>query len=121
MTLPSPTLKVQRTETSRLAQTRIGCHRRLAPVADLDVGMNSITYSIKCPKCSAKASARTHLTGERGRGSFREPTLELGVGRILCGACGLCRDVPAKESGDYELGMSRCLEGIACGRATVDI
>jgi hypothetical protein len=44
-----------------------------------------------------------HLTGERGRGGSREPTLELGVGRILCGACGLCREVPAKESGDYEL------------------
>ena len=43
------------------------------------------------------------LTGERGGGGFREPTLELGVGRILCRTCGFCREVPAEESGDYEL------------------
>lgn len=79
--------------------------------------MNSITYSVKCPKCSAEAAARMRPTGERG--GFREPTVKLGAGRILCGSCGFCQEVPPEESGNYELWYATTFKGYrlwACNR-----
>ena len=71
-----------------------------APVKP-NVAMNSVTYSVKCPKCSAEAAARMRATGERE--GYREPKIKLEAGRILCGTCGFCHEVPAEESAMYEL------------------
>ena len=63
--------------------------------------MNNSVYSIKCPKCTAKAVARMHPCGNSG--SYREGVIKFGVRRIVCGACGFSKDVPPAESDDYEL------------------
>src|ERR1041384_7712392 len=79
--------------------------------------MNSVKYSVKCPKCSAEAAARMRPTGERG--GFREPTIKLGAHRILCRTCGFCREVPPEESRDYELCYTTTFRGHrlwACNR-----
>ena len=70
-------------------------------VAQLTVGMSELVYSIKCPKCSAKAVAHMHPTGKTG--SYREVFIKMGVKRVVCEACGLFREVPPDESDDYEL------------------
>jgi hypothetical protein len=83
----------------------------------LFVGMNNVTYSVKCPNCSKEAAAQMRPTGERG--GFREPTLELGAGRILCRSCGFAREVPPQESGGYELWYATTFRGHrlwACNR-----
>src|SRR5688500_3951576 len=63
--------------------------------------MNSVAYSIKCPKCSAQATARMHPVGRSG--TYREPMIRLGVRRIVCGVCGFSEEVPPERCDAYEL------------------
>ena len=63
--------------------------------------MKSVSYSVKCPKCSAEAAAKMRPVGIGG--SYREPRNKLGAGRIVCGNCGLSQEVSAEKSGAYEL------------------
>jgi hypothetical protein len=78
-------------------------------VAQAGVGMNSVIYSVKCPKCSAEAAARMCPTDER-RG-YREPIIKLAAERILCGACGFSREVPAEKGDFYELWYAATFRG----------
>jgi hypothetical protein len=71
--------------------------------------MSSVTYSVKCPKCSAEAAARMRPTDDR-RG-YRQPMIKLAAGRILCKTCGFCREVPAEEADDYELWYATTFRG----------
>ena len=79
--------------------------------------MSGVTYSIKCPSCSAEAVAHMRALGTTG--TYREPRVKLGVGRITCGACGFNREVPAEEAGAYELWYATEFKGHrlwACNR-----
>ena len=79
--------------------------------------MNGVSYSVKCPKCSAEAAAKMRPTGVRG--GYREPHNKLGAGRIVCGSCGLSQEVPAEKSGAYELWYATSFKGHrlwACNR-----
>jgi hypothetical protein len=58
-------------------------------------------YAIKCPKCSAKAVAEMQPAGIKG--TYREPTVKLGVRRLVCESCGLSKDVSARDSERFEL------------------
>jgi hypothetical protein len=44
-------------------------------------------------------------------GTYREPMIKLGAGRITCGACGFSREVPLEESGLYELWYAANFKG----------
>src|ERR1043166_5171114 len=63
--------------------------------------MSDITYIIKCPKCSARATAYMHPCGKTA--SYREVFIKMGAKRLVCEACGFFREVPPEESDDYEL------------------
>ena len=71
--------------------------------------MSNPICSIKCPKCSAKAVAQMHPAGRTG--TYRELFIKMGARRIVCEACGFCRDVPADESDDYELWYAADFKG----------
>jgi hypothetical protein len=59
------------------------------------------TYAIECPRCAGRAWAEMTPTGRAG--TYREPTLRMGVRRSGCDACGYFRDVPPAASDDYLL------------------
>jgi hypothetical protein len=65
------------------------------------VRMSNVVYNVKCPKCSAKATARMHATGTAG--TYREPMIKLGARLIVCDACGFFWKVPLDKSDSYEL------------------
>jgi hypothetical protein len=71
--------------------------------------MSNPVYSIKCPKCSAKAVAHMHPNGKTG--SYREVFIKMGVRRIVCETCGFFREVPPEESDDYELWYATYFRG----------
>jgi hypothetical protein len=71
--------------------------------------MNNLVYSIKCPKCAAKAVAHMHPNGKTG--SYREVFIKMGVRRIVCEVCGFFREVPPDESDDYELWYATHFKG----------
>jgi len=71
--------------------------------------MHSVHYSVKCPKCSAKATAQMHPMGIRG--TYREALTKLGARRIVCEACGFCREVPPGKSESYELWYAAYFKG----------
>ncbi len=79
--------------------------------------MSNVTYSVKCPKCSAEAAARMRPTDDcRG---YRQPMIKLAAGRILCRACGFCREVATEEADAYELWYATTFRGHrlwACNR-----
>jgi len=63
--------------------------------------MSGSEYSIKCPKCSSKAVALMKRVGIKG--TYREPTVKLGVRRIVCKVCGFAQDAPSAQESEYEL------------------
>jgi hypothetical protein len=65
------------------------------------IGMNSIEYVIKCPRCSRKAVAIMKAAGIKG--TYREPTCKMGMRRLLCQSCGLSKHVPFADADAYEL------------------
>jgi len=71
--------------------------------------VHSVHYSVKCPKCSAKATAQMHPMGIRG--TYREALTKLGARRIVCEACGFCREVPPGKSESYELWYATYFKG----------
>ena len=71
--------------------------------------MSNLIYSVRCPKCSAKAAAQMHPGGRTG--TYREVFIKMGARRIVCKACGFCREVPADESNDYELWYAADFKG----------
>jgi hypothetical protein len=71
--------------------------------------MSNNTYTIKCPKCLARAVAHMHPIGKTG--SYREVFIKMGVRRIVCPSCGFFKDVPPEESDDYELWYATDFKG----------
>jgi hypothetical protein len=67
--------------------------------------MKSVAYSVKCPSCSAEATAQTGPAGSHG--TYREVLIKLGATRIVCKACGFCQQVPPAKSDAYELWYAR--------------
>jgi hypothetical protein len=63
--------------------------------------MNPVEYAVKCPQCSAKAVAI--MKGIGAKGTYREPTLRMGVRRLVCESCGLSKEVTADDAEVYEL------------------
>jgi len=72
-------------------------------------GTNSVSFSIKCPKCSAQATAKMRSVGRTS--TYREVMIKLGVGRIVCRACGLAREVPLERANAYELWYATTFKG----------
>jgi hypothetical protein len=71
--------------------------------------MSSIEYIVKCPQCSAKAVAIMKSAGIKG--TYREPTHGMAVRRLLCGSCGLAKDVGDEGFADYELWYTASFRG----------
>jgi hypothetical protein len=71
--------------------------------------MNSIEFVVKCPQCHAKAVAFMKSIGKRG--TYREPTHRMGVRRLLCGSCGLAKEVGAENAENYELWYTASFRG----------
>lgn len=79
--------------------------------------MNSVDYSVRCPKCSGEATARIRPVGTKG--TYREVLFRMGAGRIVCPACGFSREVSPGNSQRYELWYAMTFKGHrlwACNR-----
>jgi len=79
--------------------------------------MDIVDYSVKCPKCSGEATAKMRAVGIKG--TYREPLIKRGAGRIVCRACGLCQEVPPEKWDSYELWYATTFKGHrlwACNR-----
>ena len=63
--------------------------------------MGATEYVIKCPKCSSRAVALMKPVGIKG--TYREPTVKLGVRRIACKVCGFAQDAQSVQESGYEL------------------
>jgi hypothetical protein len=63
--------------------------------------MSGVKFTVKCPKCSAKATAIMKPIGIKG--TYREPTFKMGVHRLLCESCGLSKGGSPDNSEVYEL------------------
>lgn len=71
--------------------------------------MNSVSYSVKCPRCSREATAHTRSGGTKG--TYREVLIKLAASRITCRACGFSNEVSADNSDDYELWYATSFKG----------
>jgi hypothetical protein len=71
--------------------------------------MNGVVYSVKCPKCSAEATAQMRAVGTTG--TYREAMIKLGAARIVCKACGFIDEVPREKSDSYELWYATSYKG----------
>jgi transcription elongation factor Elf1 len=65
------------------------------------VRMENVEYAVKCPSCSAKAIAIMKPAGVKG--TYREPTLKMGLRRLLCKSCGLSKEITTDDVDAYEL------------------
>ena len=57
-------------------------------------------YDVVCPKCAAKAVAKTAPLGKKG--TYRECLVKYVVTRILCPACGFNREMPSQQGQNDE-------------------
>ncbi len=79
--------------------------RNLLPSID----MKNVEYTVKCPRCSAKAVAIMKPIGIKG--TYREPTTKMGVRRLLCESCGLSKEVASRDAENYELWYATSFRG----------
>lgn len=66
-------------------------------------------FDLVCPGCGRRCVGKPRRLGSWGR--HRVPHLLLGVCRIVCGACGLVRELGVARSRDYRLWYRFDLDG----------
>lgn len=71
--------------------------------------MNSVAYSIKCPRCSQEATAQMRPGGTKR--TYREVLVKMVASRITCRTCGFSKVVPPNDSDAYELWYATTFKG----------